>query len=179
MRSTHPHFSHSTPLLPHRVGRRGLSLFSLLAASLLCIGELSAQETATERSSLQNLSEKISAQGRQLEVLTAEVAELTRLVGELAKAAGVEAPATPRAEPATPAPATTSAPTATPETPEPAAPEGPTHLVQKGETLTSIARQHGITVEELKRINKVTDERKLQIGQTLVLPQPAAPAPTE
>lgn len=56
-----------------------------------------------------------------------------------------------------------------------------THAVTKGETLTSIARKHKVSVTELLNANKITDERKLQIGQTLVLPQQTTetPKPTE
>jgi len=59
---------------------------------------------------------------------------------------------------------------------------GNTHVVAKGETLTSIARQHKVTVEELQKLNHITDDRKLQIGQTLILPGApggsASPAPS-
>jgi LysM repeat protein len=56
--------------------------------------------------------------------------------------------------------------------PSPAA--GNTHTVAKGETLTSIARTHKVSVEELQKFNHIENDRKLQIGQTLVIPGPAA-----
>jgi LysM repeat protein len=43
-------------------------------------------------------------------------------------------------------------------------------VVAKGETLTSIARQYKVSVAELLQANKIVDDRKLQIGQTLVIP---------
>ena len=42
-----------------------------------------------------------------------------------------------------------------------------THLVKKGDTLASIARQYGVTVADLHRLNRVSDERKLSVGQLL------------
>jgi len=48
----------------------------------------------------------------------------------------------------------------------------PVHVVAKGETLTSIARHSKVTVAELLKLNKIENDRALQIGQTLVLPSP-------
>ena len=41
------------------------------------------------------------------------------------------------------------------------------HVVLKGETLTSIATIFGVTVESLKTANHIVDERKLAVGQKL------------
>ncbi len=52
--------------------------------------------------------------------------------------------------------------------------EGPavdSHKVKKGDTLYSIARRHGMAVEDLKRINDLTSSR-LKVGQRLVLASP-------
>jgi LysM repeat protein len=68
------------------------------------------------------------------------------------------------------------APAAAPD-PAPANPGEPTHIVKKGENLISIAHHYGTTVSELLKLNKISDERKLQIGQTLILPPPANTAP--
>jgi LysM repeat protein len=43
-----------------------------------------------------------------------------------------------------------------------------THVVKKGETLASIARRHGMAVDDLKRINELASSR-LKIGQRLAL----------
>ena len=57
---------------------------------------------------------------------------------------------------------------------------GNTHVVAKGETLTSIARMHKVSIEELQKLNHIENDRKLQIGQTLVIPGApgAAPSPS-
>ena len=45
---------------------------------------------------------------------------------------------------------------------------GKTHTVKKGETLYSISRKYNITVQQLKRINNLTDNT-LGIGQKLII----------
>jgi LysM repeat protein len=47
------------------------------------------------------------------------------------------------------------------------------HTVQRGETLFSIARRYGTTVETLMRINSLSHPN-LEVGQVLRLPAPAA-----
>jgi LysM repeat protein len=44
--------------------------------------------------------------------------------------------------------------------------------VARGDTLESIAARHGVSVEELKRLNGISKPRELQIGQLLKLPLP-------
>jgi LysM repeat protein len=44
------------------------------------------------------------------------------------------------------------------------------YTVKKGDTPTSIAHSFGLTAEELLKANKITDAKKLQIGQTLKVP---------
>jgi LysM repeat protein len=59
-----------------------------------------------------------------------------------------------------------------------------THIVARGETLTSIAKTYKVTVDELQNANHIEDGRKLQAGQSIIIPaaSPAAsgsPSPTE
>jgi LysM repeat protein len=52
-------------------------------------------------------------------------------------------------------------------------------VVAKGETLTSIARMHKVSISELQKLNHIEDDRKLQIGQTLIVPGgSASPSPS-
>jgi LysM repeat protein len=53
---------------------------------------------------------------------------------------------------------------------------GNTHVVARGETLTAIAKQHKISVEDLQKFNHIEDGRKLQAGQTIMIP-PASASP--
>ena len=50
---------------------------------------------------------------------------------------------------------------------------GNTHTVARGETLTSIAKMYKISVDELQQANHIEDGRKLQAGQTIVIPTPS------
>lgn len=45
-----------------------------------------------------------------------------------------------------------------------------THIVKKGETLTSIANKNGTTVRALERLNNIDDPDKISIGQVIKLP---------
>ncbi len=44
------------------------------------------------------------------------------------------------------------------------------YTVKKGDTLTSIARHFGLTTTDLTKVNKITDPKKLQLGQVLKVP---------
>lgn len=59
--------------------------------------------------------------------------------------------------------------------------EGGRHVVQSGETPGGIASKHGITVDALMSANNMSDPRRMQIGQELIIPGGAkespAPAP--
>lgn len=51
---------------------------------------------------------------------------------------------------------------------------GNSHVVAKGETLTAIAKQHKVSVEDLQKFNHIEDGRKLQAGQTIMIPSASA-----
>jgi murein DD-endopeptidase MepM/ murein hydrolase activator NlpD len=44
------------------------------------------------------------------------------------------------------------------------------HVVEKGETIYSIARSYGLRAEELMEHNRITDPSRLQIGKDLIIP---------
>ncbi len=59
------------------------------------------------------------------------------------------------------------------ETAKPANPAvGKTYLVKKGDNLISIAHTLGVSQDELLKLNKIDDPKKLQIGATLKVPAP-------
>lgn len=130
---------------------------------------------------LKVMRQMLEQQSKQLDVLAQEVARLNLLLEE--RTSGGSGMAQMPAEPETHAPSPeSSAPKATSviEAPaekeasaEKAAPAGPTHIVAKGETLTAIAKHYKVTVPELLKVNKIADVRRLQIGQTVVLPPDA------
>lgn len=68
------------------------------------------------------------------------------------------------------------APKAAPVKPAPA-PAAGTHVVGRGETLGGIAAKHRVSVSALIAANHIQDERKLRVGQVLVIPNGKTPPP--
>jgi LysM repeat protein/beta-lactamase class A len=56
--------------------------------------------------------------------------------------------------------------------------DGPQHVVKPGETLSGIAVQYGLTVDQLMSVNGITDPDRLTEGQTLKLPATTAASST-
>jgi beta-lactamase class A/LysM repeat protein len=54
--------------------------------------------------------------------------------------------------------------------------DGAQHVVKPGETLSGIAAQHGLTVDQIAGVNGITDPDRLVDGQSLKLPRPPARA---
>jgi LysM repeat protein len=55
-------------------------------------------------------------------------------------------------------------------TPKVPAGEAKEHVVQKGETLTAIAKQYGVTVADLRKANSLTGD-DIRVGQKLTIPK--------
>lgn len=133
---------------------------------------------------LHAMRQLLEQQGREIDSLTQQVARLSQLL-ETPRANAAQPAATAAFSAATPAAAQSTSPVpaeppraaaAAPAEPEP----GARHVVAKGETLTVIAKQYKVSIADLLRANKIEDARKLQIGQTLLIPagtKPAAEAP--
>ncbi len=47
------------------------------------------------------------------------------------------------------------------------------HVLKKGETLYSLARQYGVTPDAIASANGIDDPRRLKVGQKLVIPAPS------
>ena len=141
--------------------------------------EAQTRQMEAQNKLVDELTKRAELQSKQIETLNTD---LNRLTSVLLARSGIESAATPHPTVhASPAPlqpeASTPVKAAEPAVPaEPevtTAPDGtPAHVIKRGENLISIARQHGTSVSELLKINKIEDERKLQIGQTLLLPKP-------
>jgi LysM repeat protein len=50
------------------------------------------------------------------------------------------------------------------------------HVVKKGETLYSIARRYGVSLEAICAANGIADPSRIYVGQQLVIPMPGSPA---
>ncbi|MGI8890205.1 MAG: LysM peptidoglycan-binding domain-containing protein [Chthoniobacterales bacterium] len=143
--------------------------FLALIFSVSVVGKTSAESptpaaTPTEIRELMALSKKIDEQNVKIDLLSQQILRLQEEI-EHPKAPGAEHPNPVATEASTPLPA-----------------DANTHVVARGETLTSIAKQHKVTIDELQKLNHIENDRKLQIGQTLVIPgtpvAAASPAPS-
>jgi LysM repeat protein len=86
-----------------------------------------------------------------------------------------------------PTPQPTPTPTATPvvtpsPTVEPTATPAPAptpivYVVKAGDQLQRIADRYGVTVKAIQEANNISDPNLIRVGQKLVIPQPASPAP--
>lgn len=45
------------------------------------------------------------------------------------------------------------------------------HLVEKGDTLCRVARRYGVDLDELRRVNRIDADGRLEIGRRLVIPK--------
>ena len=79
-------------------------------------------------------------------------------------------PATPAATPA-PAPVATPAPAAQSDTPADESGWTGTYTVARGDSLYAIARKHNVRLNELERVNKITDPRRVKPGAVLKVPR--------
>jgi LysM repeat protein len=146
--------------------------YSCIFAMVLCFNA-SAQTALdapppekADASQLDTLTRKIDEQNAKIDVLSQQIQKL-----ELSLAGLKAVP--PAAEHVSPSPVPTAIAVAEPQH----TPAGSNHVVARGETLTSIAKLHKVTIEDLQKTNHITDDRKLQIGQTLVIPaSPSAAA---
>jgi LysM repeat protein len=159
-------------------------VFAVISALGVAASSLRAQEQAggPGAEELRELRKAVEQQAKQIEMLTREVARLGAAMEAKSSAPAASAAPVPAREDSTPAATAPSAPTTeefAANPPPKAEPAHPKHIVVKGDTLTSIAKQYNITIAELQKANKEVNERKLQIGQTLSLPsnaQTKAPA---
>ncbi|MEQ1860141.1 MAG: LysM peptidoglycan-binding domain-containing protein [Chthoniobacteraceae bacterium] len=140
-----------------------LRLVRLAAISGLLTATSFAQNAANTGDELRELRKALEEQSKRIDALTEQVARL---------AAAIQGKPASTAE-AAPGKEEFNAPAAAK-----AEPGQPHHIVVKGETLTSIAKHYSLPLAELMRANKGLDERKLQIGQTVLLPTPQPPAST-
>jgi LysM repeat protein len=143
---------------------------------LLCIA--SAQTPASksgksdDTAQLEALAKKIDEQNAKIDALSQEILKLEQLIAHIRPGVMIGEST----------PSGTSPAAAAGSPPHPAGANN--HIVARGETLTSIAKMYKVSVEELQNANHIEDGRKLQAGQTIIIPvaSPAAsssPTPTE
>ncbi|HEX4665165.1 MAG TPA: LysM domain-containing protein [Chthoniobacterales bacterium] len=142
-----------------------LVLSGFLAAS--CPAQSSKSSPSPSQDvDLLSLSRKIDEQNTKIDLLSQQILRLQQEIEH----------------PRTGTPLTSTATLGDAPSPVPTA-GGSTHVVAPGETLISIAKMHKVGVAELQKFNHIEDERKLQIGRTLIIPgvqiatPPVSPSP--
>ena len=132
------------------------------------------QTAATQTAQLQELTKKIDEQNAKIDMLSQQILKLQLqlsnqrpgvMIGEGAPSTSTSTSTTPTS---TPAPAESSA--------KPG--DGNNHVVARGETLTSIAKMHNVSVSDLQKFNHIDNPLKLQAGQTLLIPPSPIPSPS-
>jgi len=125
------------------------------------------QAAATQTAQLQELTKKIDEQNAKIDMLSQQILKLQLqlsnqrpgvMIGEGSASTSTSTPAA--AESAT------------------KTGDGNSHIVARGETLTSIAKMHNISVSELQKFNHIDNPLKLQAGQTLLIPPSPIPSPS-
>jgi len=148
------------------------AFFATLFSGFSLLSTVSAQTPSPEPSKsvdvpqLQALVKKIDEQNAKIDALSQESLKLEQQIAHIRPGVMVGEN--------TPSPATPIAPTESVSRPI----NGNTHTVARGETLTSIAKMYKVTIDELQKANNIEDGRKLQAGQTIVIPSPPPPAPS-
>ena len=147
----------------------------LFTGAILTSSSLRAQTPGEADADLKRqvgaLRDAVIQQTRQIDALTAEIERLGVAMGQRRPA---KSPAAAPESTETPVVNTTSTPAQTPAaaptpTPDPTILQ---HTVVKGDNLTNIAKKYGTSVDAIQKLNKITDARKMQVGQVLAIPTP-------
>jgi LysM repeat protein len=122
---------------------------------------------SADTAQLEALVKKIDEQNAKIDALSQEILKLEQEISHIRPGIMIGE--------STPAPANPAAPAMAPSH---SAAAGNTHIVARGETLTSIAKMYKVTIDDLQKANHIEDGRKLQAGQTISIPTSATPTPT-
>ena len=131
-----------------------------------------SQTPSAQTAEIQELTKKIDEQNAKIDMLSQQILKLQSQLSNQRPGVIIGEGA-----PATSTSATSTSTTASPE-PSVKADNGNSHIVARGETLTSIARAHNVSVAELQKYNHIDNPLKLQAGQTLLIPPSPIPSPS-
>src|SRR6266446_3123393 len=136
-----------------------ISSFALCTAS----GQTPAPDAAksSEAAQLEALEKKIDQQNAKIDSLSQEILKLEQQLSHVRPGVMI-GEGTPSAGTAGASASATAHPSVA----------GNMHTVARGETLTSIAKLYKVTVDDLQNANHIEDGRKLQAGQTIIIPTP-------
>jgi LysM repeat protein len=128
----------------------------------------------SQTAQLQELTKKIDEQNAKIDMLSQQILKLQLQLSNQRPGVmiGEAAPSTSTST------SVTSTSTAAPAESSAKAASGDSHIVARGETLTSIAKMHNVSVSDLQKFNHIDNPLKLQAGQTLLIPPSPIPSPS-
>lgn len=137
--------------------------------AILCIGSSAHAQTPPPDPPLDGLGKKLDELNAKIDALSQELLKVEQHLAN-------QRPGVIIGEPT---PAATTAPAQPPQAAPSGSAAGNSHTIAKGETLTSIAKMHHVPIDELQKANHIENDRKLQVGQTLIIPAPSgSPSPS-
>ena len=149
-------------LLPFNVAALLLGIF---VSSHLCAQTLARTPAPPSNAAqLEALTKKIDEQNTKIDALSQQILKLEQQIANTRPGVMIGE--------STPSPTVSAAVVASSQS----ANGDNTHTVARGETLTSIAKMHGVSVSELQKFNHIENDRKLQIGQTILIPTASSPS---
>src|SRR5207302_593764 len=154
------------PRLPHSAANAKVAAMKFVAAAAFVIWSAVTFAQSPENSpspQIEALTKKLDEINTKIDALSQQILKIEQQTSHPGVIIGE---ATPSGSPAASGVGSSAGPS-----------NGNTHVVAKGETLTAIAKQHKVSVEDLQKFNHIEDGRKLQAGQTILIPAPStAPA---
>ena len=130
------------------------------------------QTPSAETAEIQELTKKIEEQNAKIDMLSQQILKLQLAIDHQRPGVMIG-----EAAPSTSSSTTSTSTSASPES-SAKADNGNSHIVARGETLTSIARAHNVSISELQKFNHIDNPLKLQAGQTLLIPPSPIPSPS-
>ena len=141
-----------------------------LLFGLLCVASAQTPASKSRKSDdnaqLEALAKKIDEQNAKIDALSQEILKLEQQIAHMRPGVMIG-----ESTPSTTTPTAEAGAQMHPAS-------GNTHTVARGETLTSISKMYKVTVDELQNANHIEDGRKLQAGQTIIIPAASSPAPS-
>jgi LysM repeat protein len=163
------------PLMPESGAMNPSAVTLAMFVLTALFGSISSAQTlaptpvkpSADAAQLEALAKKIDEQNAKIDMLSQQILKLQQQLASTRPGVmiGEGAPTTSTTTPAPAEPSTKPA-------------NGSTHIVARGETLTSIAKMHGVSVSDLQKYNHIDNPLKLQAGQTILIPASPTPAPS-
>jgi LysM repeat protein len=135
----------------------------------------SPNAAASQAAQLQELTKKIDEQNAKIDMLSQQILKLQLEVTHQRPGVMI-GDASASASSSTSSATSTTSPSAASSSAS--AGGGSSHVVARGETLTSIAKMYGVSVSDLQKFNHIDNPLKLLAGQTLQIPPSPIPSPS-